>query len=151
MSLFPTTRMSILSPVSDFDRIFDTLLHNRNPAIAPMNNDNSSYGSFSPKANILESNNGYEIELAVPGFARSDFKIEVSNDTLMISADMSLHAEGGPTIKRREYDYSSFTRSWTLPEGVNANMIDATYNAGILSVVIPVEAKKSETLQIEVR
>jgi len=148
MSLFPTTRMSILSPISDFDRIFDTFLYNRTPGYSPA--DTVSV-TMSPKANVLESDAGYEIELAAPGFARSDFSIEVSNNTLTVSANMNVHSDGGPTIKHREYDYSSFTRSWTLPENVTINMIDATYNAGILTVIIPVESQSSQTLQIEVR
>ena len=74
MSLFPTTRMSILNPVSDFERLFDTLLYNR-PNTTTMNGSNVL---VSPKANVLESDAGYTIELAIPGFARSDFSIEVN-------------------------------------------------------------------------
>ena len=148
MSLFPTTRMSILNPISDFDRIFDTLLYNRTPGYPTADAVNVT---MSPKANVLESDAGYEIELAAPGFARSDFSIEVSNSTLTVSANMDAPSDEGPVVKHREYDYNSFTRSWTLPENVTINMIDATYNAGILTVTIPVESQSSQTLQIEVR
>ena len=149
MSLFPTTRMSILNPISDFERLFDTLLYNRpNPALT-----NGSSVMTSPKANVFESDSGYTIELAVPGFARSDFSIEVmNNNVLTVSINPHMDPEDpGATIKYREYDYSSFTRNWTLPENVSVNMIGAVYNAGILTITIPVENQTARKLQIEVQ
>lgn len=149
MSLFPTTRMSILNPISDFERLFDNLLYNR-ASTQPMN---GSSVLMSPKANVLESDVGYTIELAIPGFARSDFNIEVNNNVLTVSADLNLNAESSQetTIKYREYDYSSFARSWTLPDSSSVNMIDAFYNAGILTITIPAENKSTKKLQIEVQ
>jgi HSP20 family protein len=146
MSLFPTTRMSILNPVSDFERLFDTLLHNRPTTVAINSNILTS-----PKANVLESDIGYTIELAIPGFARSDFSIEVNN-VLTVSADLNLDSEDPEiTVKYREYDYSSFVRSWSLPDSVSVNMIDASYSAGILTITVPAENKTAKKLQIEVR
>ena len=140
--------MSILNPASDFERLFDNLLYNQT-STQPMN---GSSVLMSPKANVLESDAGYTIELAIPGFARSDFSIEVNNNVLKVSADLNLNVENPETtVKYREYDYSSFARSWTLPDSASINMIDATYSAGILTITIPAENKSAKKLQIEVR
>jgi len=151
MSLFPVTRMSIFNPVSDFDRLFDTFLSERYDHEPTRAHVTTNAMSTMPKANILEEKNGYVIELAVPGFSRGDFNLEVNENVLTISVNSEDTKEYTDALKRREYSYTAFTRSWNLPEGVSANMIDAAYSAGILTVNIPVETKTVRKLQIEVK
>ena len=153
MSLFPITRMSIFNPVSDFDNIFNTLL----TETYPIRNRAHAHGSSAdmtmtvPRANVLEEKNGYSIELAAPGFARSDFDIEIDDNVLTVSVSSEDTPEYASSLKRREYSYTSFTRSWNLPEGTSVNMIDAIYSAGILTISVPVETKNMQKLQIEVK
>lgn len=151
MSLFPITRMSILNPISDFDHIFDTLMDS-NYRLSPRTYTNVTEPvSTVPRANILEEKNGFAIELAAPGFSRGDFSIEVNESTLTVSVSSEDGPEYAEKLKSREYSYTSFTRSWNLPENVSVNMIDARYEAGILIVNIPVEMKTAKKLQIEVQ
>ena len=88
MSLFPVTRMSILNPVSEFDRVFDTLL-NASTRASMIAGPASAYDDMHmptiPRANILENKEGYSIELAVPGFSRGDFNISVDDNVLTIN------------------------------------------------------------------
>jgi len=91
-----------------------------------------------PAMNIKETEDLFEIEMAAPGFTKKDFEISVENGFLKISAENSeeMKKEEGD-YTRREFNYNSFLRSFTLPENVNEEeMIDATYNRGILKLVL---------------
>lgn len=102
-------------------------------------------GSIMPATNIKESDNGYMIELAAPGLNKSDFKIKVDNNMLEISSEKSQeNNQEEERYTRREFHYSSFKRSWTLPETVDIDAISANYVNGVLNVSLP---KKKEAVK----
>lgn len=91
-----------------------------------------------PAVNIKELDSQFEIELAVPGMKKDDFEIEVEDGVLSISStqeEEQVNEKGKFT--RREFSYSSFRRSFTLPDSVNPTKIDATYKEGVLIVLLP--------------
>ena len=91
-----------------------------------------------PSVNIKEFDSQFEIELAVPGMKKDDFEIEVEDGVLSISStqeEEQFNEKGKFT--RREFSYSSFRRSFTLPDSVNPKKIDATYKEGVLLVLLP--------------
>jgi HSP20 family protein len=91
-----------------------------------------------PAVNIKETEKEFDLEVAVPGFNRNDFKIDVLNDILTISAIKEEEKnEDGKDYKRREFKYNSFERSFTLPKTINADAIKADYKGGILKLVLP--------------
>jgi len=98
-----------------------------------------------PPVNIRETDNNYEVELMAPGMKKEDFNIELDNELLTISSETrsenNTPEEGKFT--RREFSYSSFRRTFTLPETVNADDINASYQDGILRITLP---KKEEAL-----
>ncbi len=97
-----------------------------------------------PPVNIRETETAFVVELSAPGQQKSDFNIEVDNDLLTISSKSSNEqttTEGKYT--RREFSFSSFQRSFTLPDSVNEDQINAAYENGILSITLP---KKDEAL-----
>ena len=95
-----------------------------------------------PAVNVAETNDNFHIELAAPGLEREDFKINVDKDVLTISADKKTeNREEHKKYSRREYSYTSFTRSFTLPETIDYNNIVANYKDGVLKVAI---GKKEE-------
>lgn len=95
-----------------------------------------------PKVNIKESVDAYTLEMAVPGFKKSDFVIDVENENLTISADIKTQEEETQEdYTRKEFGYASFKRTFILPETVEENKIEAAYTDGILSLNIP---KKEE-------
>ncbi len=99
-----------------------------------------------PAVNIKESNQEFNIEFAAPGFNKNDFKINVEENILTISAEKREEKnEEKDRFTRKEFSYNSFSRSFTLPLTVNADKIDAKYNDGILKLNIP---KKEEAKQI---
>ncbi len=99
----------------------------------------------SPLVNIKETENGYHIELAAPGLAKEDFKISFENNLLTISAKKENKVEETTEkYTRREFGFSSFSRSFTLPKTIDADQIKATYENGVLKVELVhlPEAKK---------
>jgi HSP20 family protein len=96
-------------------------------------------GSFMlPDVNIIENGKDFKIELAAPGFEKKDFKIEVLDGLLNISAEKEEESEKKEiNYRRREFAYSSFSRSFTLPENSVTEKIDAKYENGILRLSLP--------------
>jgi HSP20 family protein len=91
-----------------------------------------------PSVNVTETAKEYKLEVAAPGLERKDFKIEVENHTLCISAEKEEEKkEKEGEFTRREYSFNSFSRSFTLPEDVKENDIDAKYENGVLKVLVP--------------
>ncbi len=95
-----------------------------------------------PAVNIAETDGDFQIELAVPGLKKEDFKINVDKNILSISAEKkSESTPEGKKYSKREYSYTSFVRSFTLPETIDHSKIDAAYTDGILKLTV---AKKEE-------
>lgn len=103
-----------------------------------------------PAVNIREDEKAFYLELAVPGMDKKDLKIDVKDDVLTISSEHKEEKnEDTEGYKRREFSYSSFCRSFYLPEDVNEEKIGASYKDGILNVTIPKveETKKKEKVR----
>lgn len=106
-----------------------------------------------PAVNIKETDADFDVEFAAPGFKKTDFKVDIDNNVLTISAEKKDEkSEEGKRYTRKEFSYSSFSRSFTLPQSVNADKIDAKYNDGILKLSIPKkeEAKAKAKKEIKV-
>ena len=99
-----------------------------------------------PAVNITEGKSGYNLELAAPGLQKKDFKIDVNGNLLTISAEKEEKKEEKKDEKytRKEYNYSSFSRSFTLPEEVQQDKIEASYDGGILKLALPKNEKATE-------
>jgi HSP20 family protein len=98
-----------------------------------------------PAVNITETDNEFSITVAAPGLKKSDFNIDVEGNMLTISSEKEESKEEKDALyTRKEYNYSSFSRSFTLPEEVNKEKIEATYEDGVLKLALPKkeEAKK---------
>lgn len=107
-----------------------------------------------PAVNITQEQGEYKIELAVPGMKKEDFKIDVDGNMLTISSEKEeSNEEKQKRFTRKEYSYSSFTRSFTLPEEVNQEKIEAKYEDGVLKLLLPTrpELKKASAKQIEIK
>ncbi|WP_339612133.1 Hsp20/alpha crystallin family protein [uncultured Xanthomarina sp.] len=110
---------------------------------------NFNTGMSLPKVNIKETTDAFVVEMAIPGLKKSDLQIDLDNDTLSISTEMKEEKEEKEAnYTRREFGYSSFT----LPESVDDNKIDASYQDGILNILLPKkeEAKKKPIRSIKI-
>lgn len=106
-----------------------------------------------PAVNVTENNNEFKLKVAAPGFKKEDFKLEVKNGYLSISGESKEEKEEkDEKYTRQEYRYSTFTRSFALPDNVKSEDISAEYTDGVLKVVLP--KKKTEekaSTQIKVK
>lgn len=123
-SFFP----SVFSDFFDNDRFFNNQWFNNEQSV--------------PAVNIKENDSSFNVEFAAPGFKKTDFKINVDHNVLTISAEKKDEKnEENDRYTRKEFAYSSFSRSFTLPQSVDSEKIDAKYNDGILNLSIPKRAE----------
>jgi len=107
-----------------------------------------------PAVNIKETKDEFKLSFAVPGMKKDDFHIGIEGSMLTISSEKEeSHEEKEDRFTRKEYNYSSFNRSFSLPEYVHKDNIQATYTDGILHINLPKkeEARKSLVKNIVVR
>ncbi len=123
-----------------FNSLFEDLFQH-----FPVNGNNRDLnpGNFSyVPVNINETNDAYQLEVVAPGFDKADFKINVDQTILTISAEKKAVEKNENEKKvRKEYSYKSFNRSFTLDEKINSADIQAKYDNGILYITLP---KKEE-------
>ncbi len=102
-----------------------------------------------PAVNVSEKEDKWELEAAVPGMEKDDFDVKVEKGVLRISAEKELSSEvKEENYMRKEFNFSSFSRSFWLPDNIREDGIEAHYEKGILRVVIP---KKEISVQKDVK
>jgi len=108
-----------------------------------------------PAVNVAEDEKQYHVDIVAPGFKKEDFKVNVENDTLTISAETKQESNEEDKEKqysRREYSYSSFTRSFELPDNAKDDQIAANYSDGVLKLTIPKteqQVKASKEIKVD--
>jgi len=111
-----------------FNNVFDSLFSealNKNQSVSKV-----------PNVNIYEGANEYKIELAAPGLNKEDFKIDLKKDNLSVWAEKKGEADLQKDYTLKEFEYTSFARSFVLPEGIDAEKISAAYVNGVLNITI---------------
>jgi HSP20 family protein len=105
-----------------------------------------------PAVNIREDEKRFTLDLAVPGIDKKDLNIEINEDVITISSEQKMEKEEShDDFKRREFSYTSFCRSFYLPENVNKEKIEANYKDGILSVVLPKDEEEKAKLSKQIK
>lgn len=109
----------------------------------PWTNTPTEQSGTLPAVNINETDEAYTLEVAAPGMAKEDFKVQFDNNRLVISGEKKQKNEqSDENYLRREFSYQSFVRSFTLAEKqVNSDKIQAKYADGILHITIPKSAE----------
>ncbi|MDP4264860.1 MAG: Hsp20/alpha crystallin family protein [Bacteroidota bacterium] len=121
------------------------------------NDNNPSRGNSFAPVNIKESEKNYSIEVIAPGFDKTDFKVNLDQDTLTISAEKKSETKNdsdqeGEKEIRKEYEYRSFQRSFTLDEKIDAAGIEAKYVNGVLTLNLPKKAEvKTASKEISIQ
>jgi HSP20 family protein len=111
----------------------------------------SNRTSSMPSVNIREDEKNYSLDLAVPGINKNDLKIDINEDVLTISSEnKSEKEEDSDGYKRKEFSYSSFCRSFYIPENVNRDKIEANYKDGVLSVILPKQDEEKAKLSRQI-
>ena len=113
----------------------------------------TEFTSSTPSVNIIEKDASFEIEVAAPGLSKDDFSVELENDRLVISATKeSSTEENKDKFSRREFNYSSFKRSFHVSKDIDKDSIQAKYVDGVLRIDLKktVEAQNSGLKTIEI-
>lgn len=123
-----------------FDKNFNNLAENSFTGIPSIPTDDGAttgYGQMVP-VNILEKENGFEVEVVAPGFDKDQFMITLEKNVLTVSAEVKSESKA-KTEKhlRKEYRFLSFKRSFTIQEHIDAERIEAQYVNGILTLNFP--------------
>lgn len=121
------------------------------PSVSSFFNEDSKLSSFTPAVNTREGEFAYHVEVDLPGVKKEDIKLDLTGNTLTISGERKSKEE----VKEKDYykcesSYGKFQRSFTLPEGIDKENINASTEDGVLEVVIPKIAQK-ESKKIEIK
>ena len=108
--------------------------------------------SSMPAVNIREDEKNYFLDLAIPGMDKKDLKIDINEDVLTISSETKNETEESRDgYKRKEFSYSTFCRSFYIPENVERENIEANYKDGILFVALPKQKEDKTKITREIK
>jgi HSP20 family protein len=113
-----------------------------------------NYGESVPSVNVTESEKEYQMEYLVPGFKKEEIKVALEQNVLTVKAEKKTETtEEQKRYTRKEFSFSSFKRSFTLPENIDIDKMVAKHEHGVLNITIPKRIdEKQETLkEIEIQ
>ena len=131
----------------NFDRSFDNMVDELFNGLPVVLNDGYNFltkQGYVP-VNIKEVNSGYILDVVAPGFEKTDFKVNIDNNVMTISAEKKSEekVENEKQI-RKEYSYRSFKRSFTIDDKIDATAVEASYVNGVLRLNLPKKAEVRE-------
>ncbi|MEX0820967.1 MAG: Hsp20/alpha crystallin family protein [Rhodothermales bacterium] len=130
----------------EIDRLFDDFVPSRESG----NGDRES-AVWSPRVDLSESEDAYVVHVDAPGMKKDDFNINWQNDTLTVSGERKWSGEASKeNFVRVERSYGHFFRSFRLPKAIDGDQIQASYDAGVLTVTVP-KAEESKPRRIEIQ
>jgi HSP20 family protein len=113
----------------EIDRLFDDIY-----------GGNASRSSWVPTANVREAKDAVLLEMELPGITPEQVDISIDNDMLTVSGEKREERREGEEEGRYylvERNYGSFSRSFSLPQGIDAEQVDASFDNGLLTIRIP--------------
>lgn len=150
MSNLDIWNRSRTSPVSFFDEVFNLMSDFDRLGATSRSPTRSGDVMLAPACDITETKEGYVLAFDVPGMKKEDIGIELSGRSLIISGEKKRedeYREG--QVYRSERSYGKFTRTFELPEGVNADLIEASCEHGVLKIAVPkAEEKKARRIEV---
>lgn len=101
-----------------------------------------------PSANILRTEGGFDIQMAIPGLGKDQVKIEFHENQLTVSG-IPKDQENKPKMVRKEFNFEGFKRSFRLHKNANTSAISASFHQGLLTIHIPDQEKKTTKINIQ--
>lgn len=106
---------------------------------------------WSPRADLMETDTDYRIRLDLPGMNKDQISINLQHNTLTVRGERkSERTRDDEEFVRVERAFGTFHRTFTLPDAVDAENIEATYDSGVLTILVP-KTEKSTRRQIEIQ
>ena len=117
---------------NEMNRLFGTVFDNPTPG------NGQTLRRWMPAMDLVETGDHFVLRADLPGLSEDDVKIELEDSTLTISGERKAeHEDRSEGFYRVERAFGAFSRSLTLPKGVNADAVTASFNNGVLEVRIP--------------
>jgi len=115
--------------------------------------NNYDGGNVLPAVNILENEQGFQLEVSAPGFSKEEITLLVEKDTLVISGEKKTEeTTEEKKFHRKEFTYNNFKRKFTLTEQVDKEKIEAGFENGIVKIHLPKKQESvTETIKIELK
>jgi HSP20 family protein len=128
------------------NRIFDDALR----GLSPVEGEGIERGTWAPAVDIHENDDSYSVKVDLPGVSKDDIQVDLHDSTLTIKGEKKFEDNiSRYNYLRVERAYGTFVRSFTLPQSVDADKIQATYKDGVLELTIPKkEEAKPKQIQI---
>ena len=139
----------ITSIQSEMNRLFNTFF---DTPTRTKGTNGTSLRRWVPAMDLAETEDSYVLKADLPGLSEGDVNVEVEDKVLTVSGERKAeHEDKGEGYVRVERSYGSFRRSLTLPEGIDADAVQATFENGVLEVRIPKpEERKPRKVAIQV-
>ena len=113
--------------------------------------DDDTSAVWAPRTDLSETDDAFRIRLDVPGTTKDDIAINLQNNTLTVSGERSSERqEDGEEYVRVERAFGNFHRTFTLPDAVDPDRVEATYDEGVLTINVP-KTETSTRRQIEIQ
>lgn len=142
-----TRNRNLNSLQNEIDRVFDRFF----PSQEQEEETSSRQAVWRPRMDLIESDDAYRIRLDMPGLSKDDLTISYKDNELTVSGERTNdHREEGEEFVRVERSFGHFRRSFTLPDSVDAENIQATYENGVLTLTVP-KTERVKPRQIEIQ
>lgn len=129
------------------NNLFDDLFNDRF-----FNNDVTVGKSFTPQVDISETEKAFELSFAIPGIKKNEIKIDLNEGQLVVSGERKFEEKKEEkNFHSVETRYGSFSRSFHLPDNINADKVEAKYEDGLLNIIIPKDEKKIQKKTIAIK
>jgi len=135
---------NILNIKNEIDRVYDELFNNRA-------DDVESMGNLVPLVNIEENDDTFIISAELPGLDKKDVKITFKDGSLCLSGKKEkVKEESGKNFHRNEREYGTFSRSFSIPNKIKTDKIEANFDKGVLTILLPkAEDVKPQEIKIK--
>lgn len=129
------------------NNLFDDLFNDRF-----FNNDVTVGKSFTPQVDISETEKAFELSFAIPGIKKNEINIDLNEGQLIVSGERKFEEKKeDKNFHSVETRYGSFSRSFHLPDNIDANKVEAKYEDGLLNITIPKDEKKIQKKTIAIK
>lgn len=145
--------MQVWNPFQEFENMLERYSKSGMSNLGKQMSTDLSFADWAPSVDIEEEDDKYLIKADLPGVEKDDIEVKLENGVLSIRGEKKTEKETGKGTKRHRTErfYGTFARSFTLPDAVRADAVNAAYKDGVLSLTIPkAEEAKPKSIDIKV-
>ena len=144
--------MQLWNPFEEFENLLDRYNKSSGKSLGKQHNTDLSFADWAPSVDIEEASDKYVIKADLPGVDKKDIDVKLENGVLSIRGEKQTETETGKGSRRHRTErfHGTFARSFTLPDAVKAEKVDASYKDGVLSLAIP-KAEESKPKSIDIK